>query len=253
MRARSLKPGLFKNELLGTMDPLLTILFEGLWCLADREGRLEDRPLRIKAEVFPYREGLDVNGYLTELERLDFIERYEVAGDRFIQVITFPKHQNPHKTERPSIIPLNPHSCPTTVKEPLDNGSLTEVAVLTPSSLTPSSLTPDSKKPPTPLPVYEIKNPKSYNDLDEETKTCFFELSKKVLKNFPGFLIYPMITNAIQKGRRLDAIKVGLEALSDSHLHIDEPAAYFTQVVWINHQNFNEADGIAKHHELTRL
>jgi hypothetical protein len=55
MRARNLKPGLFKNELLGEANPLLTILFEGLWCLSDREGRLEDRPLRFCAEIFPYR------------------------------------------------------------------------------------------------------------------------------------------------------------------------------------------------------
>ena len=50
-RSRNIKPSLFKNEVLGVADPLYTILFEGLWVLADREGRLEDRPLRIKAEA----------------------------------------------------------------------------------------------------------------------------------------------------------------------------------------------------------
>ena len=44
MRARNLKPSIFKNELLAVADPLYTLVFEGLWCLADREGRLEDRP-----------------------------------------------------------------------------------------------------------------------------------------------------------------------------------------------------------------
>ncbi len=67
MRARNIKPGFFKNEHLGTADPIVALLFEGLWLLADRDGRLEDRPLRIKAEIFPYREGLDINGSLTQV------------------------------------------------------------------------------------------------------------------------------------------------------------------------------------------
>src|SRR5262244_3073085 len=62
IRARNIKPGIFKNELLGAADPLLTLLFEGLWCMADREGRLEDRPLRIKAEIFPYPKNLRRKG-----------------------------------------------------------------------------------------------------------------------------------------------------------------------------------------------
>jgi hypothetical protein len=53
MRACNIKPGFFKNEVLGTAVPILSLLFSGLWGLADREGRLEDRPLRIKAEIFP--------------------------------------------------------------------------------------------------------------------------------------------------------------------------------------------------------
>ncbi len=70
-RARNIKPGLFKNEILGVAEPIYTLLFEGLWLLADREGRLEDRPLRIKAEIFPYREGLDLVSMLGWLERED--------------------------------------------------------------------------------------------------------------------------------------------------------------------------------------
>jgi hypothetical protein len=66
MRARNIKPGFFKNEELATKDPLARILFEGLWCMADREGRLEDRPARIKAEVLPYDE-CDIEPLLSSL------------------------------------------------------------------------------------------------------------------------------------------------------------------------------------------
>jgi hypothetical protein len=103
-RARNIKPGLFKNEILGVADPLLTLLFEGLWILADREGRLEDRPLRIKAEVFPYRD-LNADTMLDWLQENGFIRRYEVGGKRFILICEFVKHQNPHKNESESVIP----------------------------------------------------------------------------------------------------------------------------------------------------
>lgn len=100
MRARNIKPGFFSNELLGTYEPIITLLFSGLWCLADKDGILEDRPLRIKAELFPYREGLDINGYLTVMERDEFLTRYEVAGVKYIQINNFAKHQSPHHTEK---------------------------------------------------------------------------------------------------------------------------------------------------------
>jgi len=104
MRARNLKPGILKNEVLGAADPLYTLLFQGLWMLADREGRLEDRPLRIKAEVFAYR-NLDCDCALQWLADNGFILRYVVSGKKFIQIINFAKHQNPHSREIASSIP----------------------------------------------------------------------------------------------------------------------------------------------------
>jgi len=140
-RARNIKPSLFKNELLGVADPMLTILFTSLWCLADKAGRLEDRPLRIKAETFPYRENVDINGYLTELSRLGFIYRYIVGDLALIQIINFEKHQNPHHTEKDSVYPKfdeNSSTCGLTVNKPLNNS-------FTPAdSLIPDSLIPDS-------------------------------------------------------------------------------------------------------------
>lgn len=108
MRARSLKPSLFSNEVLGTSDPLLTILFQGLWCLADREGRLQDRPLKIRAEVFPYRghlAGKKIEAMLQCLNDHGLVVRYESGGQRFIQVVNFLRHQRPHRNEPPSKIP----------------------------------------------------------------------------------------------------------------------------------------------------
>lgn len=98
VRARNIKPAVFKNEILGCADPALTILFAGLWCVADREGRLQDRPLRIKAEVFPYRE-IDIEASLNWLHEHKFIVRYTTKAGAVIQVSEFKKHQRPHMNE----------------------------------------------------------------------------------------------------------------------------------------------------------
>lgn len=105
LRARNIKPGFFKNELLGEADPQISILFISLWCLADREGRLEDRPKRIKAETFPYRENIDIDKMLLFLEQHNFIYRYEFEGQKYISIVNFHKHQNPHHMEVVSVIP----------------------------------------------------------------------------------------------------------------------------------------------------
>ena len=142
MRARSLKPSICDNELLGTADPFCTLLFERLWMMADREGRLEDRPKRIKAQAFPYRDGLDVEPMLVWLHDNGFIRRYIAGSDRYIQVVKFLEHQSPHCKEAPSKIPAPCEHRASTVPDP----EIPALAALTPSSLTPDSglLTADS-------------------------------------------------------------------------------------------------------------
>ena len=149
-RARNIKPSFFTNELLGTEDPMVSLTFAGLWCLADKEGILEDRPLRIKAELFPYRENLDINGYLTVLQRLGFIHRYVVNGVGYLQVINFEKHQCPHHTEKSKKYPKYHDVKDLTVKSPLSNGEkqvLTRSDSLIPDSSIPNSLIEDSLIP----------------------------------------------------------------------------------------------------------
>lgn len=106
-RSRNIKPGFFKNELLADMPPETRLLFMGLWCLADREGRFEDRPKKIKMELFPC-DSFSIEDSLTLLERGGFLLRYEVGGKRYAQVVNFTKHQMPHHKEVPSEIPAPP-------------------------------------------------------------------------------------------------------------------------------------------------
>jgi len=150
-RARSLKPGFFKNELLAEIDPLGRLLFEGMWCEADREGRLEDRPKRLKAEYLPY-DDCDADELIQALADRGFVIRYEVEGCRYIQVTNFARHQNPHKAEKPSSIPA-PHGTnneqkpykhgASTVQAWCSNNKTSEAVGLTPDSglLTPEENT----------------------------------------------------------------------------------------------------------------
>ena len=142
-RARNIKPGFFKNEILGVADPLYSLLFEGLWVLADRSGRLEDRPLRIKGEVFPYRDGLNVDAMLNWLESNGFIRRYTAQGKKCILVLEFVKHQNPHKNETESELPA-PSDERT---QPEEIGTVTEII----GSTRADSLSSDSLIPDTPI------------------------------------------------------------------------------------------------------
>ncbi len=119
-RSRNIKPGFFTNDELAEIEPLGRLLFAGLWTIADREGRLEDRPKRIKAEILPY-DDCDVDYLLQQLHDRNFILRYEVNGKRYIQVVNFKKHQNPHVKEPPSTIPAPDLHHTSTVQAPEEN------------------------------------------------------------------------------------------------------------------------------------
>ena len=134
-RSRNIKYAFFQNDLLAEIEPLGRLLFAGLWTIADRAGRLEDRPKRIKAAVLPYDE-CEIDNLLEKLVQQGFVVRYEVDGERFIQVKNFLKHQNPHCKEPASIIPAPDEHGTSTVQEPDEHrSSLADSLFLIPDSL----------------------------------------------------------------------------------------------------------------------
>lgn len=98
MRIRSLKPGFFKNEQLAELSPWHRLCFEGLWCYADRDGRMQDRPKRLKAEIFPY-DDLHMDNLLWDLARAGFIRRYVIGSQPLIDIPSFHLHQHPRPDE----------------------------------------------------------------------------------------------------------------------------------------------------------
>lgn len=109
-RTRYIRPDIMTNEDLCELGPYAYILFTGLWMLADREGRLEDRPKRIKAQAMPLWEitWKTCEDLLEKLCKSGFIFRYQIDGKGIIQIASWKKHQRPHGHEVPSRLPAPP-------------------------------------------------------------------------------------------------------------------------------------------------
>lgn len=143
MRARNIKPGFFTNEQLAEVSFAARLLYIGLWCMADREGRLEDRPKRIKMEVFPG-DSIEINPLLGELAAQDLIVRYEVDGGKYIEIPTFLEHQRPHHQEKDSVIPPRSEAVRTKARSPSYEG--TSQSALNPDSLNPECSSPKNAR-----------------------------------------------------------------------------------------------------------
>lgn len=139
---RDLNPEFFTDEELAELPFNTRLWFAGLWCQADREGRLEDKPKQLKTKIMPY-DNIDPEKILQLLAKpkkynnKPFIYRYSVKGKRYIQIVKFHRWQNPHHTEVHSIIPLstevytelynidNKHKKRGVTQLELDNGYIT--------------------------------------------------------------------------------------------------------------------------------
>lgn len=105
-RARTIRPELLKHERVAELPALHRLFFIGLFTIADREGRLEDRPKRIKVETLPY-DDCDVDQMLDDLEAHPdrLVVRYEVDGRKLIQIPNFTLYQQVHPKEPASELP----------------------------------------------------------------------------------------------------------------------------------------------------
>ena len=113
-RTRSIKPSFFKNEFLAECEPMARLLFVGLWTLADSQGRMEFRPLRIKAELFPY-DNCDIVSLLKQLADRGFVRAYESGDVKVLEIPTFSEHQRCHPDERDEGLPPPDESAETIV------------------------------------------------------------------------------------------------------------------------------------------
>lgn len=112
-RIRTVKPEFWADEKLAGLSRDARLLFIGLFNFADDAGRMRGSPMLIRAQVFPYDTDIDSESLLRVLDEASLIARYEVAGESYIWIRNFTKHQ---KIDRPSesIFPTPPQAKPQT-------------------------------------------------------------------------------------------------------------------------------------------
>lgn len=202
-RARNIKPGFFANPELVELPFEVRLLFIGLWTLADRAGRLEDRPKKIKMAVFPA-DNVDVEAGLAALACADLLTRYEAEGERYIEITTFTKHQHPHKDEKASTIPAPCGHHASTVQPPAEHGGNPPESLLlipdSPIADTPKVDAPDGASPPKPKKP-KVKDPECPEDADPQVWADWLSLRRK--KSAP-------VTQTVIDGARGEAEKAGM-------------------------------------------
>jgi hypothetical protein len=103
-RIRTIKPEFFTSSDVVTRSPLARLLYIGLWCEADREGRFEWKPKTLKLRYLPG-DPCDIDMLANELVDVGMLAIYEVDGVLYAEIPGFKKHQVINNRESPSLIP----------------------------------------------------------------------------------------------------------------------------------------------------
>jgi hypothetical protein len=112
-RARNIKPGFFESDDPAKVGYPQRLLWIAMWTLADKEGRLEYRPTRLKKYAFGFDPATveDVAQWVHDLHDAGLIVLYPVGSVEVIQCVNFLKHQRPHYKDPESEYPP-PQSSP---------------------------------------------------------------------------------------------------------------------------------------------
>lgn len=100
-RIRTIKPEFPHSESMGNVSRDARLTFIQLWTLADDAGRLRGNSRMLASLLFPYDDDAKdlIEGWLTELERENCVQRYSIEGASYLQVCNWLKHQ---KIDKPS-------------------------------------------------------------------------------------------------------------------------------------------------------
>ena len=106
-RIRTIKPEFPQSESVGKLSRDARLLFVLIWTHVDDEGRARAASRMLASLLFPYDDDAPklIEDWLGDLEQNGFIQRYEVDGSRYMQVVNWLKHQkidHPSKSKIPS-------------------------------------------------------------------------------------------------------------------------------------------------------
>jgi hypothetical protein len=107
-RIRTIKPEFPQSESMGRVSRESRLCFILLWTLADDAGRLRGNGRMLASLLYPYDDDAKklIEKWLDELEQEKCIERYEVGGDRYVQIAAWMTHQ---KIDKPSVSKIPPN------------------------------------------------------------------------------------------------------------------------------------------------
>jgi hypothetical protein len=104
-RIRTIKPEFFTSEDIVRLSPLARLFYIGLWCEADREGKLTWKPFTLKLRYLPA-DQVDINEIAGELINSGLLFTYDVDNDSYAIIPKFLKHQVINMKEAQSKIPF---------------------------------------------------------------------------------------------------------------------------------------------------
>jgi hypothetical protein len=96
MKIRSVRPEFFSDSTIARLSPWARLLYVGLWCYVDDEGRGQYLPKAIEGAIFPF-DDVDIKALLTELEEYGRIVRYAADGEEYFHIPTFETYQKPNR------------------------------------------------------------------------------------------------------------------------------------------------------------
>lgn len=105
-RIRTIKPELFRDQVLQRLPRDQRLLFIGLFSHADDHGRIEGDPALLRSTIFPCDADISVKrlaSWLSSLEDNGFIRCYQAAGQPFVDLPSWTRNQ---KVDRPSDSPI---------------------------------------------------------------------------------------------------------------------------------------------------
>lgn len=105
-RIRTIKPDFFTSDDICALSPLARLLYIGLWCEADREGRLVWAPRVLRRRYLP-EDDCDIEALCRELLERELVVLYR---EGLAWLPTFLKHQHVNPREAQSTLPPPPVS-----------------------------------------------------------------------------------------------------------------------------------------------
>lgn len=108
-RIRTIKPSFFKSDDVSALPLRARLTWVGLWTQCDDQGRTKDHVRLIKADIWPLDNVslAEIEEDLSTLAAHGRIVRYEVGGQRFLEITNWSEHQSINRPT-PSKIPPPP-------------------------------------------------------------------------------------------------------------------------------------------------